>query len=158
MVLQFVESYHFCLSKLSPEVHSPEPIWSKIGLLWSEKSMLITKKHKRILSREVHLWSRIWQGRGDGLRVEKWDDGNTNNGDGSKGRCRYRLFACNCFEFLLVKYFYFNKSLKRVWIADWNIKASNLDLTELSVKQISSKEYWENRIDILIFKRNVIFL
>ena len=51
--------------------------------------MFQAKKHKRILSREIHYWTRIWSGRGDGLRAgtEKWEDGNTNNGDGSKGKC-----------------------------------------------------------------------
>ena len=59
-----------------------------------KKNMYIAKKHKRILFREVHFWNIIWSGRGDGFRagIEMWDDGNINNGDGSKGRCPDRFF------------------------------------------------------------------
>ena len=37
-------------------------------------------------SRVAHIWTRIWSGRGDAMRVgsEIWDDGNTANGDGFK--------------------------------------------------------------------------
>ena len=49
-------------------------------------NMLIAKKHKRIFSREIQFWTRIWSGRGDSLKdgTEAWDDGNTSNGDGCK--------------------------------------------------------------------------
>ena len=57
--------------------------------------MLIAKKHKWILSRDVRFWTRIWSGQGDGLRAgtEMWDDGNTNSGDRSKARCPGHLLA-----------------------------------------------------------------
>ena len=43
----------------------------------------------------MFFWTRIWSGRGDGVITngEQWDDGNTNNGDGSKGRCPDHLLA-----------------------------------------------------------------
>ena len=61
----------------------------KLDFSREKKNLLIAKKHKRILSREVQYWIRIWPGEGDDLRAgaEKRSDGYTNNGDGSKGRC-----------------------------------------------------------------------
>ena len=55
--------------------------------------MFIAKK--RILSGEIHFWARIWLGRDDSIKVETeaCDDGNSANGDGSKGRCQNRLFT-----------------------------------------------------------------
>ena len=48
--------------------------------------MLIAKKHKLFGTRVVHLWTRIWSDRCDGLRFgpEACDDGNTVSGDGCK--------------------------------------------------------------------------
>ena len=48
--------------------------------------MLIAKKHKLLVSRVVHFWTRIWSGPGDGLRFgsEACDDGNTVSSDGCK--------------------------------------------------------------------------
>ena len=48
--------------------------------------MLIAKKHKLLVTRVVHFWTRIWSGPGDGLRFESeaCDDGNTVSGDGCK--------------------------------------------------------------------------
>ena len=48
--------------------------------------MLIAKKHKLLVTRVVHFWTRIWSGPGDGLRFgsEACDDGNTVSGDGCK--------------------------------------------------------------------------
>ena len=48
--------------------------------------MLISKKHKLLVTRVVHFWTRIWSGPGDGLRFgsEACDDGNTVSGDGCK--------------------------------------------------------------------------
>ena len=53
----------------------------KVILYGSKQSILISKKHKRILSRKVHFWTEIWSDRGDGLRVgsEVWDESNTSS-------------------------------------------------------------------------------
>ena len=48
--------------------------------------MTRAKKHNLFWDRVVHFWTRIWSGRGDGLRAgaEEWDGNNTVNGDGCK--------------------------------------------------------------------------
>ena len=67
----------------------------KVDLSGSKKHVLRAKKYMLFFTRVVHFWIRIWSGRGDGLRVgsKQWDDGNTNNGDESKGRCPDRLLS-----------------------------------------------------------------
>ena len=67
----------------------------KVDLSGSKNHVLRAKKHMLFRTRVVHFWTRIWSGRNDGYRVgsEQWDDGNTNNGDGGKGRCLDRLLA-----------------------------------------------------------------
>ena len=59
--------------------------WSDLKVIPSKakKNMLRANKHKLFGSRVAHFWTRIWPGRGDGLRAgtEDWDDGNFANGD-----------------------------------------------------------------------------
>ena len=59
--------------------------------------MLLAKKHKLTLYKEVHFWTRIWSGRHDGLTAgtEACDDRNTANGEGSKIKCLYEEISNN---------------------------------------------------------------
>ena len=69
----------------------PEPIWSKSEYSLEEKEHTWVKKHKWILFREVHFWTKIWSGWGSGLRAwtETCDDSSGINGDGCKITCLY---------------------------------------------------------------------
>ena len=62
--------------------------------------MFLAKKHKRILSREVHFCPRIWSVLGYGRRAgtETCDYGNVINGDEYKVTCPYGETSNNiCF-------------------------------------------------------------
>ena len=69
LALEFVRSSDHAFDKSNIVALEQEPIWSKMDLSGDKKNTLRAKIHKFFGSREVHFWTRIWSGRGYGLRA-----------------------------------------------------------------------------------------
>ena len=63
MSLIFVQSSSLFFNRLNLRLFDQNRSNPKVILSGAKYNMLIAKKHKQILSRKIHFWTRIWSDR-----------------------------------------------------------------------------------------------